>query len=99
MKFLTIENHPNDSRVKIKDDEICQTLSSRMGTGGGNVPMVLGIDAYNQTTQLEVISPLRSAEGGDTKPMVMVIEDELQEDQKSAVVEDETEDADGEEVF
>lgn len=43
MKYLTIENHPNDSRVKIKDDEICQTLSSRMGTGGGNVPLVLVI--------------------------------------------------------
>ena len=55
MKYLTIENHPNDSRVKIKDDEICQTLSSWMGTGGGNVPMVL------------------------------VIEDDLQEDQKGKV--------------
>lgn len=36
-----IENHPNDSRVKICDDNIFQTLSSRMGTGGGNVPMVM----------------------------------------------------------
>lgn len=30
-----IENHPNDSRVKIKADGVFQTLSSRMGTGGG----------------------------------------------------------------
>lgn len=36
-----IENHPNDSRVKIKEDGIFQTLSSRMGTGGGNVPLVM----------------------------------------------------------
>ena len=36
-----LENHPNDSRVKIKEDNIVQTLSSRMGTGGGNVPMVM----------------------------------------------------------
>ena len=36
-----IENHPNDSRVKIKADGVFQTLSSRMGTGGGNVPLVL----------------------------------------------------------
>ena len=36
-----IENHPNDSRVKIKADGIFQTLSSRMGTGGGNVPLVM----------------------------------------------------------
>lgn len=39
---LSIENHPNDSRVKIRDDGTVQTLSGRMGTGGGNVPMVMG---------------------------------------------------------
>jgi hypothetical protein len=31
---LILENHPNDSRVKIKEDGVFQTLSSRMGTGG-----------------------------------------------------------------
>lgn len=35
MKAIMIENHPADSRVKIKDDGICQSLTSRMGTGGG----------------------------------------------------------------
>ena len=34
-----IENHPNDSRVKFTNT--FQTLSSRMGTGGGNTPMVM----------------------------------------------------------
>ena len=29
-----IENHPNDSRVKIHESGVFQTLSSRMGTGG-----------------------------------------------------------------
>ena len=38
---LVIENHPNDSRIKIHDDGICQSLTSRMGTGGGNVPLVM----------------------------------------------------------
>lgn len=38
---VLIENHPADSRVKIAEDGICQTLSGRMGTGGGNVPMVM----------------------------------------------------------
>jgi DNA (cytosine-5)-methyltransferase 1 len=38
---MILENHPNDSRVKIKEDNIVQTLSSRMGTDGGNVPMVM----------------------------------------------------------
>lgn len=34
LKCIAIENHPNDSRVKIREDEICQSLTSRMGTGG-----------------------------------------------------------------
>lgn len=32
---LVLENHPADSRVKVSEDGIVQTLSSRMGTGGG----------------------------------------------------------------
>ena len=40
----SVENHPNDSRVGINEDGLVQTLSSRMGTGGGNVPMVLALD-------------------------------------------------------
>lgn len=42
--FRVLENHPADSRVKICEDGIFQTLSSRMGTGGGNVPMVMEKD-------------------------------------------------------
>ena len=38
---MILENHPNDSRVKIAEDGIVQTLSGRMGTGGGNTPMIL----------------------------------------------------------
>ena len=38
---VAIENHPNDSRVKISEDGIVQTLSGRMGTGGGNTPMTM----------------------------------------------------------
>lgn len=34
MKWIMLENHPNDSRLKIDDSGNCQTLSSRMGTGG-----------------------------------------------------------------
>ena len=30
-----IENHPADSRVTLQDGLIVQTLSARMGTGGG----------------------------------------------------------------
>ena len=38
---LALENHPADSRVKLSEDGRVQTLTSRMGTGGGNVPMVM----------------------------------------------------------
>jgi DNA (cytosine-5)-methyltransferase 1 len=37
----SIENHPADSRVDIDESGMVQTLTSRMGTGGGNVPMVM----------------------------------------------------------
>ena len=37
---LSVENHPTDGRVKIREDDICQTLCSRAGTGGKNVPLV-----------------------------------------------------------
>ena len=30
-----IEHHPNDSRTKISEDNVCQSLTGRMGTGGG----------------------------------------------------------------
>ena len=37
---LSIENHPTDGRVRIREDDKCQTLCERAGTGGGNVPLV-----------------------------------------------------------
>lgn len=36
-----IENHPNDSRVKLSKNGTVQALTTRMGTGGGNVPLVM----------------------------------------------------------
>ena len=49
---VALENHPNDSRVKISEDNVVQTLCSRMGTGGGNTPMILkvkGGEIYSMT--------------------------------------------------
>lgn len=37
---LAVENHPQDSRVKINEDGVVQTLSGQMGTGG-DVPLIL----------------------------------------------------------
>ena len=41
---MILENHPADSRLTISKDNIVQTLSSRMGTGGGNTPMVMNAE-------------------------------------------------------
>ena len=48
---VPIENHPNDSRAKLCEDGICQTLSSRMGTGGNNTPLVLEEVCYGLDQQ------------------------------------------------
>lgn len=40
---IAVENHPTDSRVKLSDDGTVQTLTSRMGTGDNNVPLLLKI--------------------------------------------------------
>ncbi|MGI6235903.1 MAG: DNA cytosine methyltransferase [Christensenellales bacterium] len=54
-----VENHPNDSRVSIREDGIVPTLSSRMGTGGNNGPMVM--EAYTvgngQTATIDKLIP------------------------------------------
>lgn len=45
---ISLNNHPSDSRITIEENGKCQTLTSRMGTGGGNTPLLLvGIDPYN----------------------------------------------------
>ena len=50
MKWIVLENHPNDSRMKIIEDGTFQSLTSRMGTGGNNVPMVLEITNDDENT-------------------------------------------------
>lgn len=61
MKYLVLENYPNDSRVKIRWDGVFQTLSSRCGTGGGNVPLVMEIsddDIYTTSRQKNVFEDI-----------------------------------------
>ena len=43
VSFIAVENHPTDSRVTVSEDGKVQTLTSRMGTGGNNVPLVMKI--------------------------------------------------------
>jgi len=55
---VVIENHPADSRVKIDESGVVQTLSGRMGTGGGNVPLVMNERQYAMTASEEVANTL-----------------------------------------
>ena len=38
---VLLDNHPTDGRINISNDGNVQTLTSRMGTGGNNIPLVL----------------------------------------------------------
>ena len=42
---VAIDFNPTDSRIRLKEDDLCQTLCSRMGTGGNQVPLVFGISS------------------------------------------------------
>lgn len=62
--MLVIENHPADSRCKVKDDGIVQTLNGRMGTGGNNVPMLLLTeDHFGDYNESDTAASLRKSGG------------------------------------
>jgi DNA (cytosine-5)-methyltransferase 1 len=67
------ENHPADSRVQ-EMGEVCSTVTSRWGTGGGNLPMVgaVGTDLYNGAITGEVAATMtKSMSGTGTGPTAM----------------------------
>ena len=39
-RAVALDYHPQDSRIRYADEDVSQTLSARMGTGGNNVPLV-----------------------------------------------------------
>jgi DNA-methyltransferase (dcm) len=55
---VAIENHPADSRIKIDGSGTIQTLTERMGTGGGNVPLVMNERQYALTVGEDVANTL-----------------------------------------
>jgi DNA (cytosine-5)-methyltransferase 1 len=73
---ISIENHSGDSRVNIDESGKVQTLTSRIGTGGGNVPMIMeavGIDCYNQAVTGDKAKSLTSgATDSDHVPCVAI---------------------------
>ena len=84
---VALENHPADSRVKLSGDGRVQTLTSRMGTGGGNVPMVMSREDAamepelyeNHSQDTRYTGPLETAPtvsstygmGGNNQPFVV----------------------------
>ena len=65
----SIENHPNDSLVDIDESGKVQTLTSRMGTGGGNVPMVMEpVGAYWDGSQVCGTLTANNAGGNQRMP-------------------------------
>ena len=58
---IALENHPTDSRVKIAEDGMVQTLPARMGTGGGNVPLLMEAEEFKSPVTLKIRS---GCEGG-----------------------------------
>lgn len=55
---VAIENHPADSRIKIDGSGTVQTLTERMGTGGGNVPLVMNERQYALTVGEDIANTL-----------------------------------------
>ena len=77
----SIENHPNDSRVGINEDGIVQALTTRMGTGGGNVPMVMqqcypqqAYDKYIEDDVATTLKAMGGSYGGGSENLVCVLE-------------------------
>ncbi len=72
----SIENHPSDGRLNIDESGKVQTLTSRIGTGGGNGPMVMveGLDCYNQQMTGDKTTCLRS-KSADTDHIPCVVMD------------------------
>ena len=66
-RVYAVENHAQDSRVSLRPDNTVQTLAGRMGTGGGNVPLVLvpcfGQASYDEYAPTEQAVTLKATGG------------------------------------
>ena len=77
----SIDNHPGDCRMGLDESGKAQTLTSRMGTGGGNGPMVMEAQAvythpqsdtwtFEKDNLVQTLSAGMGMGGGNT-PLVM----------------------------
>lgn len=89
---VVYENHPADSRVKLCENGVVQTLSERMGTGGGNVPLVMNERQYALTVGEDVSNTLTGTDFKGTQcifePKTMKIRSGCDGGGKGALVQD-----------
>lgn len=78
-RVYAVENHAQDSRVSLSPDNTVQTLAGRMGTGGGNVPLVLvpcfgqaSYDEYALTEQAVTLKATGGNYGGGSENLMLV---------------------------
>ena len=77
---FALENHPNDSRVKLSENNVVQTLSGRMGTGGGNTPMILeafAMQGFGDYKASEVLSGCKARDYKDATSLIVAIRDDV----------------------
>ena len=69
-----IDNHPQDSRVTMRDDGVVQTLSKQCGTGGGNVPMCMSMQAIGEYKESEVASSCKQRDFKGATDLVCAVD-------------------------
>lgn len=67
--LVVYEYHGHDSRVK-ELDQTCQTVTSRWGTGGNNVPLVSFSSNMSEPDVIENKSPPVKVGGGNNPPAI-----------------------------
>ena len=72
---IALEHHPNDSRLKIAEDGIVQTLNARMGTGGGQCSPRYVFDPrfYNIATPDQAVFTLLATSYKDPPAIIMEV--------------------------
>ena len=97
---VAIEFNPTDSRIKIKEDGICQTLCSRMGTGGNYVPLTFSLpyckgtrphsaDEAQKWKEADVANTLNTFDNGEGRCNELVVRVYgLSADQSNAMLSD-----------
>jgi len=92
-RVVSLENHPADSRVEVIEDGKAQTLTSRMGTGGGNVPLVLtyrktghahSADEGQGWEKTDIADTLNVSDNTEARTPVLIVEQKQRERERES---------------